>query len=164
MRRDASDDFKASGDRVQRPCVFPKRIEVQILDELAREIDVVQHIAQDRQKRSEGTNGVDYRGRFHIRLQSGPIDDIDSSIKHRCDVFFHPRVIEDGDMRIRIEFDHDVSVAVLAFIASGSVRLVKTIFKSWAEGSPGAGEPDRDRQTLVQARLRIACEDRGTDG
>src|SRR5690242_7108168 len=68
--------------------------------------------------RSEGIDGISQGGRTDVGLQALAIDDINGLFEKTGDVFLQFDVVEHRDPRGRIDFDHDIEVAVRPMIAS----------------------------------------------
>src|ERR1700704_2242174 len=62
--------------------------------------------------RSEGIDSVGHSGWTDVRLETVAIDDVDRLIEKAGDVFLEVDILEHGDTRGRIDFDHDVDVAI----------------------------------------------------
>src|ERR1044071_1362113 len=69
---------------------------------------------------SERINRVGRDGRFDVRLEPVAAHDIDGTIEQRGDVTLERDILVDADPGRRIDFDHDVDVAVGPFVAAGT--------------------------------------------
>ncbi len=67
----------------------------------------------------EGIDGVGRHGRTKIGFKSLAADDVHAAVEACCDVVFQSDIIEEADMGLRIDLDHDVDIAVRPIIASG---------------------------------------------
>ncbi len=61
---------------------------------------------------SESINSVGNSHWTNIRFQALTVNNIDWAIEKTSDVIFQSGIVEHGDMGIRIEFKHDVYIAV----------------------------------------------------
>jgi hypothetical protein len=66
---------------------------------------------------SESIDCVSGDGWFHIRLQPVAVYYIDTAVEQSGDVILQAGILENGDPGRRIEFDHDVGVALGTLIA-----------------------------------------------
>src|SRR5260221_6549695 len=60
----------------------------------------------------EGIDRVSRRGRTDIGFEAVAAHYVDGTIKQACDVFLEAGIVEHGEMRLWIDVDHDVDIAV----------------------------------------------------
>src|SRR6266403_2970554 len=66
----------------------------------------------------EGIDRVTGRGGTDIGLKAVAVHHVDGSVKQAPDVILEASIVEHGKMRVRIDFDHDVDVAVRTAVAA----------------------------------------------
>src|SRR6266849_5239500 len=66
----------------------------------------------------EGIDRVSGRGWTDIRLEAVAVHHVDGTIKQARDVILEASIVEHGEMRLRIDFDHDVDIAVRTAVAA----------------------------------------------
>src|SRR3954454_3456157 len=69
---------------------------------------------------SERINRVDRDGGFDVRLEPLAAYDIDGTIEQRRDIILERDILIDADRGRRIDFDHDVDVAVGPVVAAST--------------------------------------------
>src|SRR5258708_39879235 len=60
----------------------------------------------------EGIDRAGRRGGADIGLEAGAVNHVDGTIKQARDVILQPGIGEHGEVRFRIDLDHDVNIAV----------------------------------------------------
>src|SRR5216683_942979 len=133
----------------------------------------------------EGIDRVSGRGWTDIRLEAVAVHHVDGTIKQARDVILEASIVEHGEMRLRIDFDHDVDIAARTAVAArhraepsrpahatrAEIRFGSTQgFKGFAAvhkskhstKSRSAGEPQRRRRPSCRAYggrpMRVATE------
>ena len=66
----------------------------------------------------ESIDGVGRGGGANVRLQPLPTDNIDRAVEQAGNVIFQAGVVKNGDVGRRIEFHHDIDVAVGSVVAA----------------------------------------------
>src|SRR6266404_919194 len=65
----------------------------------------------------EGIDRVSRRGGTDIGFETVAVHHVDGTIKQARDVILQARIVENGEMRLRIDLDHDVDIAVRTAVA-----------------------------------------------
>src|ERR1700722_9340430 len=71
-----------------------------------------------RRARTESINRVTLRAGTNLRLQVGTVGDIDPGRKQILKIVFDADILEQVDIRLGCDLDHDVDVAVRALVAT----------------------------------------------
>src|SRR5260370_2908401 len=66
----------------------------------------------------EGIDRVSGRGGADIGFEAVAVHHVDWTIKQARDVILEARIVEHGEMRLRIDFNHDVDIAVRTAVAA----------------------------------------------
>src|SRR3979490_539758 len=66
----------------------------------------------------EGIDRVSRRGGTDIGFEAVAVHHVDGTSKQARDVILEARIVEHGDMRLRIDLDHDVDIAVRTPVAA----------------------------------------------
>src|SRR6266849_10695856 len=66
----------------------------------------------------EGIDRVSGRGWTDIRLEAVAVHHVDGTIKQARDVILEASIVEHGEMRLRIDLDHNVDIAVRTAVAA----------------------------------------------
>src|SRR5882724_1136872 len=66
----------------------------------------------------EGIDRVSGRGGTDMGFETVAVHHVDGTIKQARDVILEASIVEHGEMRLRIDFDHDVDIAVRTAVAA----------------------------------------------
>src|ERR1700686_4830309 len=66
----------------------------------------------------EGIGRISGRGGADIGFEAVAVYHVDGAVKQARDVILQACIVEHGDMRLRIDFDHDVDIAVRSTVAA----------------------------------------------
>src|ERR1700719_2112603 len=67
---------------------------------------------------SEGIERIPYRRCAQMRLEGVAVDHVNRALKQAGNVISQSHVIENSDVRLRIDVDHDVEVTVVSVLAA----------------------------------------------
>src|ERR1700687_3106971 len=66
----------------------------------------------------EGIDRINRRGGTDIGLEAVAVHHVDGTIKQARDEILEASIVEHGEMRLRIDFDHDIDIAVGTVVAA----------------------------------------------
>src|ERR1700735_2502631 len=69
---------------------------------------------------SEGINSIARGGRANVGVESVAAYNINGAVEQPCDVILKRDIFKDANRRCRIDFDHDVDVAVRPVVAASA--------------------------------------------